>query len=95
MYLCFYAILIKQFQYLHRPGNNLRKSWNCVGFIVLHHLNSNNVVFKFCGLIFRLLAVCCTSCVSSHCHLERVHLPFRAETSPFLTIQDIPEGCIA
>jgi hypothetical protein len=81
-------------QYLHSPANNLRKSLNCVRFIVLCHLNLNNVFFKFHGLICRLLAAYCTSCVSSHCHLERVHLPFRVETSPFLTIQDIPEGCI-
>jgi len=46
-------------------------------------------------LIFRLLAVYYTNYVSSPYRLERVHLLFRVETSPFLTIQDIPEGCIA
>jgi hypothetical protein len=63
--------------------------------VILQHLNLNNVFFRFYGLISRPLAVYCTSCVSSRCHLERVHWPFRVETSPFLTIQDIPEGCIA
>jgi hypothetical protein len=82
-------------QYLHSPAIDLRNSLYCVRFVILHHLNLNDVFFNFYGLIFRPLAVYCTSCVSSHCHLERVHLPFRVETSPFLTIQDIPEGCIA